>query len=82
MPWGSHDTATGGTDNAIRLGVLGPARLALGFAPFGHLVPLGNWTVTTAAALPLALLPAAWERWGWAGVVIGAALVLKPRPAS
>ncbi|MGW7614073.1 glycosyltransferase family 87 protein [Streptomyces sp. NPDC054766] len=61
-----------------RLGVLGPAALALGFAPFGHLVSLGNWTVTAAAALPLALLLAARERWGWAGVVIGAALALKP----
>ncbi|MFE9804847.1 glycosyltransferase 87 family protein [Streptomyces sp. NPDC005548] len=61
-----------------RLGVLGPAVLALGFAPFGHLVSLGNWTVTAAAALPLALLLAARERWGWAGVVVGAAVALKP----
>ncbi|MEV6191817.1 glycosyltransferase family 87 protein [Streptomyces sp. NPDC051920] len=61
-----------------RLAVLGPAALALGFAPFGHLVALGNWTVTAAAALPLAVLLAARERWGWAGVVIGAALALKP----
>ncbi len=61
-----------------RLGVLGPAALALGFAPFGHLVSLGNWTVTAAAALPLALLLAVRERWGWAGVVVGAALALKP----
>ncbi|MFD5815279.1 glycosyltransferase family 87 protein [Streptomyces sp. NPDC127038] len=61
-----------------RLGVLGPVVLALGFAPFGHLVALGNWTVTAAAALPFALLLAARERWGWAGVVIGAALALKP----
>ncbi|MEV6017331.1 glycosyltransferase family 87 protein [Streptomyces sp. NPDC051997] len=67
-----------GVPGRSRLGVLGPAVLALGFAPFGHLVSLGNWTVTAAAALPLALLLAARERWGWAGVVVGAALALKP----
>ncbi|WP_374991188.1 hypothetical protein [Streptomyces sp. LHD-70] len=39
--------------------------LALGFAPFGHLVQLGNWTVVSAAALPLALLLA--HRGRWAG---------------
>ncbi|MFJ6838197.1 hypothetical protein [Streptomyces sp. NPDC091209] len=33
-----------------RPGVLGPAGLALGFAPLGHLVSLGDWTVTAAAA--------------------------------
>ncbi|MCX4916450.1 glycosyltransferase 87 family protein [Streptomyces sp. NPDC102256] len=67
-----------GVPGRSRLGVLGPAALALGFAPFGHLVSLGNWTVTAAAALPLALLLAARERWGWAGVVVGAAVALKP----
>jgi arabinofuranan 3-O-arabinosyltransferase len=61
-----------------RLAALGLTGLALGFAPFGHLVVLGNWTVTAAAALPLALLLASRGRWVAAGVVIGAAVALKP----
>jgi arabinofuranan 3-O-arabinosyltransferase len=61
-----------------RLAVLGLTGLALGFAPFGHLVTLGNWTVTAAVALPLGLLCAVRGRWVAAGVVIGAAIVLKP----
>ncbi|MFF4347972.1 glycosyltransferase family 87 protein [Streptomyces sp. NPDC001530] len=61
-----------------RFGVLGLIALALGFAPFGHLVTLGNWTVTAAAALPLGLLCAVRGRWVAAGAVIGAAIVLKP----
>ncbi|MGW8063657.1 glycosyltransferase 87 family protein [Streptomyces ziwulingensis] len=61
-----------------RLAVLGLTGLALGFAPFGHLVRLGNWTVTAAVALPAALLLAGRGRWTAAGVVIGAAVALKP----
>ncbi|MFC7984563.1 glycosyltransferase 87 family protein [Streptomyces sp. NPDC057336] len=61
-----------------RLAVLGLTGLAAGFAPFGHLVRLGNWTVTAAVALPLSLLLASRGRWTAAGVVIGAAVALKP----
>lgn len=61
-----------------RLAVLGLTGLAVGFAPFGHLVWLGNWTVTAVLALPLALLLVSRGRWTAAGAVLGAALVLKP----
>ncbi|MET8567319.1 glycosyltransferase 87 family protein [Streptomyces sp. NPDC004783] len=61
-----------------RLAVLGLTGLAAGFAPFGHLVRLGNWTVTAAVALPLSLLLAGRGRWTAAGAVIGAAVALKP----
>ncbi|GHB44461.1 membrane protein [Streptomyces viridiviolaceus] len=61
-----------------RLAALGPIGLAVGFAPFGHLVLLGNWTVTAAVALPLCLLLASRGRWTAAGVVIGTAVALKP----
>ncbi|GHF13945.1 glycosyltransferase 87 family protein [Streptomyces fumanus] len=61
-----------------RLGVLGLTALAAGFAPFGHLIHLGNWTVTAAAALPLCLLLADRGRWVAAGAVLGAAVALKP----
>ncbi|MGW5739491.1 MULTISPECIES: glycosyltransferase family 87 protein [Streptomyces] len=61
-----------------RFAVLGLLALALGFAPFGHLVELGNWTVASAAALPLALLLVCRGRWVAAGLVIGAAVAVKP----
>ncbi|MFD5077558.1 glycosyltransferase family 87 protein [Streptomyces sp. NPDC058371] len=61
-----------------RFAVLGLIVLAVGFAPFGHLVRLGNWTATAVLALPLALLCAVRGRWGAAGAVIGAAVALKP----
>ncbi|MFM9369350.1 glycosyltransferase 87 family protein [Streptomyces sp. Da 82-17] len=61
-----------------RFAVLGLGGLALGFAPFGHLVQLGNWTVVSAAALPLALLLAHRGRWTGAGAVVGAAVAVKP----
>lgn len=61
-----------------RFAVLGLTGLAVGFAPFGHLVLLGNWTVTAAAALPLALLLAGRGRWVAAGAVVGVAVALKP----
>ncbi|GAA4819896.1 glycosyltransferase family 87 protein [Streptomyces ziwulingensis] len=61
-----------------RLAALGLLGLAAGFAPFGHLVRLGNWTATAALALPLCLLLADRGRWVAAGVVIGAAVALKP----
>ncbi|GHE44331.1 membrane protein [Streptomyces longispororuber] len=61
-----------------RFAVLGLLGLALGFAPFAHLVELGNWTVASAVALPLALLCASRGRWGWAGVVLGCAVAVKP----
>ncbi|MER7173745.1 glycosyltransferase 87 family protein [Streptomyces mesophilus] len=52
--------------------------LALGFAPFGHLIVLANWTVVAAAVLPAALLLAHRGRWTAAGAVIGAAIAFKP----
>ncbi|WP_187369901.1 glycosyltransferase 87 family protein, partial [Streptomyces boluensis] len=61
-----------------RYAALGLGGLALGFAPFGHLVRLGNWTVVAAAALPLALLLAHRGRWVVAGAVVGAAIAVKP----
>ncbi|MFK4067471.1 glycosyltransferase family 87 protein [Streptomyces sp. NPDC029674] len=66
VPWRSRFAA---------YGLLG---LALGFAPFGHLVELGNWTVGSAAALPLALLLVCRGRWVAAGLVVGAAVAVKP----
>nr|WP_232031839.1 glycosyltransferase 87 family protein [Streptomyces lincolnensis] len=67
-----------GVPRGSRFAVLGLAALAVGFAPFGHLVLLGNWTATAALALPLALLLAGRGRWVAAGAVIGAAIALKP----
>lgn len=61
-----------------RCAVLGLTALAAGFAPFGHLVRLGNWTATAALALPLALLLAGRGRWTASGAVLGAAIALKP----
>lgn len=61
-----------------RFAVLGLLALAMGFAPFGHLIDLGNWTVASAAALPLALLLVCRERWVTAGLVIGAVVAVKP----
>ncbi|MEU9352103.1 glycosyltransferase family 87 protein [Streptomyces griseoloalbus] len=61
-----------------RLAALGLLALAAGFAPFGQLVRLGNWTVTAALALPLCLLLASRGRWVAAGAVIGVAVALKP----
>ncbi|WP_172384588.1 glycosyltransferase family 87 protein [Streptomyces sp. MNP-20] len=61
-----------------RLAVFGLLGLALGFAPFGHLVELGNWTVASAAALPVALLCVCRGRWGRAGAVLGVAVAVKP----
>ncbi|HET9380254.1 MAG TPA: glycosyltransferase 87 family protein [Streptomyces sp.] len=61
-----------------RLAVLGLGFLAVGFAPFEHLVLLGNWTATAALALPLCLLLAGRGRWVAAGAVAGAAVALKP----
>ncbi|MEV8318812.1 glycosyltransferase family 87 protein [Streptomyces sp. NPDC059900] len=61
-----------------RFAALGLLALALGFAPFVHLVELGNWTVASAAALPLALLLVCRGKWVAAGLVIGAAVAVKP----
>jgi arabinofuranan 3-O-arabinosyltransferase len=61
-----------------RFAALGLIAPSAGFAPFGHLVLLGNWTATAALALPLALLLAGRGRWMAAGAVIGAAIALKP----
>ncbi|MFF6811806.1 glycosyltransferase family 87 protein [Streptomyces sp. NPDC012403] len=61
-----------------RLAALGLLGLAAGFAPFGQLVLLGNWTVTAVPALPLCLLLASRGRWVAAGAVIGVAVALKP----
>ncbi|MBT2411697.1 DUF2029 domain-containing protein [Streptomyces sp. ISL-12] len=67
-----------GVARGSRLAVLGLTGLAAGFAPFAHLVRLGNWTVTAALALPLCLLLAHRGRWAAAGAVLGAAVALKP----
>ncbi|MGW0530820.1 glycosyltransferase family 87 protein [Streptomyces sp. NPDC003032] len=61
-----------------RFAAYGLLGLVLGFAPFGHLVELGNWTVASAVALPPALLLVCRGRWVAAGVVIGAAVAVKP----
>ncbi|MFD5698436.1 glycosyltransferase 87 family protein [Streptomyces lasiicapitis] len=61
-----------------RFAVLGLLGLVLGFAPFVHLVELGNWTVASAVALPVALLCVCRGRWAVAGAVIGAAVAVKP----
>ncbi|MFF8098794.1 glycosyltransferase family 87 protein [Streptomyces sp. NPDC014986] len=61
-----------------RLAALGLLGLVAGFAPFGHLVRLGNWTVSAALALPLCLLLASRGRWVAAGTVVGVAVALKP----
>ncbi|MFF1376913.1 glycosyltransferase family 87 protein [Streptomyces sp. NPDC058308] len=61
-----------------RFAVYGLLGLALGFAPFGHLVQLGNWTAGSAAALPFALLLVCRGRWVAAGLVLGAAVAVKP----
>ncbi|MFG2499947.1 glycosyltransferase family 87 protein [Streptomyces sp. NPDC048441] len=61
-----------------RFAALGLLALAVGFAPFGHLVDLGNWTVASAAALPLALLLVCRGKWVAAGLVIGTAVAVKP----
>lgn len=52
-----------------RFAVLGLTALALGFAPFGHLMTLGNWTVTAVVAL--VLVPA---------VASGGAALVMPDP--
>ncbi|QDQ13193.1 glycosyltransferase 87 family protein [Streptomyces spectabilis] len=87
VPVGVVGALAGGWGCALRLhgvpwrsrfAVLGLLGLALGFAPFGHLVELGNWTVASALALPLALLCVCRGRWRWAGAVIGAAVAVKP----
>ncbi|MFI6011588.1 glycosyltransferase 87 family protein [Streptomyces sp. NPDC051243] len=61
-----------------RFAALGLIGLAVGFAPFAHLVLLGNWTATAVLALPLGLLLAGRGRWVSAGAVFGAAVALKP----
>ncbi|MEL3947231.1 MULTISPECIES: glycosyltransferase 87 family protein [Streptomyces] len=61
-----------------RFAVLGLLGLVMGFAPFVHLVELGNWTVASALALPVALLCVCRGRWGTAGAVIGVAVAVKP----
>ncbi|EGX59512.1 integral membrane protein [Streptomyces zinciresistens K42] len=61
-----------------RFAVLGLTGLAASFAPFAHLVLLGNWTATAVLALPLGLLLAGRGRWVAAGAVLGAAIALKP----
>ncbi|MER5179610.1 glycosyltransferase family 87 protein [Streptomyces sp. NPDC002896] len=61
-----------------RFAALGLLGIFLVWAPFEHLIHLGNWTVTAALALPLALLLADRGRWPAAGAVVGAAIALKP----
>ncbi|MEV4439314.1 glycosyltransferase family 87 protein [Streptomyces sp. NPDC049577] len=57
------------------------AAMAVGialFLPFHSIVFLGNWTVLSAAGFPAALMLAGRGRWEGAGVVVGAAIALKP----
>ncbi len=60
-----------------RLAVLAVAALPF-FQPFRNLVTLGNWTLSSVVALPLALLLVRRARWAAAGAVIGCALAVKP----
>ncbi|WP_367044325.1 glycosyltransferase 87 family protein [Streptomyces sp. Je 1-332] len=61
-----------------RFAALGLLVLVVVFAPFVHLIKLGNWTVASAAALPLALLLVCRGKWVGAALVIGAAVAVKP----
>ncbi|WP_086726335.1 glycosyltransferase family 87 protein [Streptomyces carpinensis] len=61
-----------------RFAVLGLLGLVLCWAPVGHLMNLGNWTVVSALALPLALLLGERGRWDAAGVVLGVSVAVKP----
>ncbi|WJV46770.1 glycosyltransferase family 87 protein [Streptomyces flavofungini] len=67
-----------GVARGSRFAALGLLGLVLGFAPFVHLVELGNWTVASALALPVALLCVCRGRWVVAGAVIGVAVAVKP----
>ncbi|MBZ4018656.1 glycosyltransferase family 87 protein [Streptomyces purpurogeneiscleroticus] len=60
-----------------RLAALAVAALPF-FQPFRNLVTLGNWTLASVVAFPLALLMARRGRWVAAGAVIGSALAVKP----
>ncbi|MEV4436439.1 glycosyltransferase family 87 protein [Streptomyces sp. NPDC049585] len=60
-----------------RLAVVALVGTAL-FVPFQSLVFLGNWTAASVVALPAALLLARRGRWSGAGMVVGAAVALKP----
>jgi len=60
-----------------RLGVAVAGGLAY-FAPFRSEVGLGNWTVASVLALPVALGLAARDRWTAAAAVVGAAICCKP----
>ncbi|WP_424212257.1 glycosyltransferase family 87 protein [Streptomyces sp. BI20] len=61
-----------------RFAVVGFGVLAIGFKPYVNLVLIGNWTVLSAAALPVALCWAAGGRWGRAGMLLGLAVAAKP----
>ena len=60
-----------------RLGVAVAGAFAY-FAPFRGEVGIGNWTVASVLALPVALGLAARNRWTAAGAVVGAAIACKP----
>ncbi|MBC9724282.1 DUF2029 domain-containing protein [Streptomyces sp. TRM68367] len=60
-----------------RLAVLVAGGLAY-FMPFWSVVVLANWTASSVALMPLALLCAARGRWTAAGLVTGLAVALKP----
>ncbi|GCB52891.1 glycosyltransferase family 87 protein [Streptomyces sp. NL15-2K] len=60
-----------------RLAVLVAGGLAY-LMPFWSVVVLANWTASSVALMPLALLFAARGRWTAAGVVTGFAIALKP----
>ncbi|MFH8567047.1 glycosyltransferase family 87 protein [Streptomyces sp. NPDC017993] len=60
-----------------RLAALGVVGLVF-FEPFRNVVNIGNWTLASVVALPLALLCARRARWVTAGLVVGLALAVKP----
>lgn len=60
-----------------RLAALGLLVLAF-FEPLRNVVNIGNWTLASVVALPVALLCAGRTRWLAAGAVVGAALAIKP----
>ncbi|MEU8777827.1 glycosyltransferase family 87 protein [Streptomyces sp. NPDC048606] len=67
-----------GVPPTSRFAVGGLGLLALAYKPYANLVLIGNWTVISAAALPVALLLAHRRSWGAAGLVVGLAIACKP----
>ncbi|WP_078893809.1 glycosyltransferase family 87 protein [Streptomyces sp. CT34] len=60
-----------------RLAALGVVGLVF-FEPLRNVVNIGNWTLASVVALPVAVLCAVRGRWTAAGAVVGCALAIKP----